>query len=70
MTNDSKYEKVPYVFFTIENDTDLNLDTIDTIGLEADVHSINLEGGRDFIPEEIYTTGKLNLDKQVKKYID
>ena len=64
MNNTSKAGKVPYVFFSIENKTNLEFDTI---GLEADVHSLHLEEGRGFAPEGVYITGKLDIGKHARK---
>ena len=65
MRNYTILDKVPYVFFSVEN-TDPSFE-YDTIGLEADVHSINLEAGKDFTPEGVYITGKLSSVIQGKK---
>ena len=58
-------DKVPYIFFGINNTNTLN--EYETIGLEADVHSVGVESGYYYTPEGIYITGKLTSVIQGKK---
>ena len=60
-------DKVPYIFFGVNN-TDPSIE-YETIGLEADVHSVGVESGEYYAPEGIYITGKLkSVMKGKKKY--
>ena len=58
-------DKVPYIFFGVNN-TDPSIE-YETIGLEADVHSVGVESGYYYTPEGIYITGKLTSVIQGKK---
>lgn len=63
--NEYEYDKVPYIFFGVNN-TDSSID-YETIGLEADVHSVGVESGEYYVPEGIYITGKLKSVMKGKK---
>ena len=59
-------DKVPYIFFGVNNSI-LNEFEYETMGLEADVHSVGVESGEYYTPEGIYITGKLNSVMKGKK---
>ena len=54
---------VPYIYFNIDNNIEVEYETI---GLEADVHSIDLNG-ESAVPEGVYITGKLKSATEGKK---
>ena len=56
----------PYIYFNID---DIGTYQYETIGLEANVRSVNEVSGTDFTPEGVYITGKLSLGSEDKKKI-
>ena len=60
-------DKVPYVFFGLNNTGLLQENPYKTLGLEADVHSVGVESGEYYTPEGIYITGQLKSIIKGKK---